>query len=59
MIRLLRWTRRHAGLVAELAAYGFWLLADLVLAASGGSPLTIVAAVAVPLLVLQRRRPGA
>jgi signal transduction histidine kinase len=59
MIRLLRWTRRHVGLVAELAAYGVWLLADLALAASGGSPLTIVAAVAVPLLVLRRRRPGA
>ena len=58
MIRLLRWVRRHAGLVAELAAYGFWLLVDLVVAIVGGPLTTAVAAVGVPLVVLLRRRPG-
>ena len=59
MIRLLRWIRRHLGLVAELAAYGFWLLIDLVLTVEAGSFATIGAAVAVPLVVLLRRGPGA
>ena len=59
MIRLLRWTRRHLGLVAELAAYGFWLLIDLAMTIESGTPATLAAAVAVPLVVLQRRRPGA
>jgi signal transduction histidine kinase len=59
VIRLLRWIRRHLGLVAELAAYGFWLLLDLVLAVEAGSFATFAAAVAVPLVVLLRRRPGA
>lgn len=59
MIRLLRWIRRHLGLVAELAAYGFWLLVDVAAAASSGSPLTLVAALGVPLVVLLRLRPGA
>ncbi len=59
MIRLLRWVRRHPGLVAELAAYGFWLLVDLVVAIVGGPLTTAVAAVGVPLVVLLRRRPGA
>jgi signal transduction histidine kinase len=59
VIRLLRWIRRHVGLVAELAAYGFWLLADLAASASGWPELSIVPAVIVPLVVLLRRRPGA
>ncbi len=59
MIRLLRWVRRHVGLVAELAAYGFWLLVDLVVAVVAGPFGTLVAAVGVPLVVLLRRRPGA
>ncbi|OLT01631.1 hypothetical protein BJF90_30810 [Pseudonocardia sp. CNS-004] len=59
MIRLLRWTRQHPGLVAELAAYGFWLLVDLVLSVESGVVEPLVAAVAVPLVVLLRRRPGA
>jgi signal transduction histidine kinase len=59
VIRLLRWVRQHAGLVAELAAYGFWLLVDLVAAVVGGPLTTVVAAVGVPLAVLLRRRPGA
>ncbi|MHA6621792.1 sensor histidine kinase [Pseudonocardia sp. DLS-67] len=58
MIGLLRWVRRHLGLVAELAAYGFWLLVDLAMAASTGSLATLVPAVAIPLVVLLRRRPG-
>lgn len=58
MIRLLRWVRRHLGLVAELAAYGFWLLVDLAMAASTGWLATLVPAVAIPLVVLLRRRPG-
>jgi signal transduction histidine kinase len=59
VIRLLRWVRRHPGLAAELAAYGFWLLVDLVVAVVGGPLTTAVAAVGVPLVVLLRRRPGA
>ncbi|TQM35544.1 sensor histidine kinase [Pseudonocardia cypriaca] len=59
MIRLLRWIRRHAGLVAELAAYGFWLMIDLAVALIAGPYGTLVAAVGVPLVVLLRRRPGA
>jgi signal transduction histidine kinase len=59
VIRLLRWVRRHLGLVAELAAYGFWLLVDLVVAATGTTPFALVPAVAVPLIVLLRRRPRA
>jgi signal transduction histidine kinase len=59
VIRLLRWIRRHAGLVAELAAYGFWLLIDLAVAVANGPLGTVIAAVAVPLVVLRRRRPGA
>jgi signal transduction histidine kinase len=59
VIRLLRWIRRHVGLVAELAAYGFWLLVDLILSAEAGSLAGFAAGVAVPLVVLLRRRPGA
>jgi signal transduction histidine kinase len=59
VIRLLRWVRRHAGLVAELAAYGFWVLVDLVASVVSGPLTTVVAAVGVPLVVLLRRRPGA
>jgi signal transduction histidine kinase len=59
VIRLLRWIRRHAGLVAELAAYGFWLMIDLAVALISGPYGTLVAAVGVPLVVLLRRRPGA
>jgi signal transduction histidine kinase len=58
VIRLLRWVRRHLGLGAELAAYGFWLLLDLVVSATIATPLTLVPAVAVPCIVLLRRRPG-
>jgi signal transduction histidine kinase len=58
MIRLLRWVRRHAGLFAELAAYGFWLLPDLLLPHAPGEFATPVAALAVPFIVLLRRRPG-
>lgn len=57
MIRLLRWIRRHAGLVAELTAYGFWLLLDLLAPHAPGEFATPVAAVAVPLIVLLRRWP--
>jgi signal transduction histidine kinase len=59
VIRLLRWIRRHVGLVAELAAYGFWLLLDLVLSVEAGSFTSFATGVAVPLVVLLRRRPGA
>jgi signal transduction histidine kinase len=59
VIRLLRWIRRHVGLVAELAAYGFWLLIDLILSAEAGSFAGFAAGVTVPLVVLLRRRPGA
>jgi signal transduction histidine kinase len=58
VIRLLRWIRRHAGLVAELGAYGFWLLVDLAVAVASGPLGTLLAAVGVPLVVLLRRRPG-
>jgi signal transduction histidine kinase len=58
VIRLLRWIRRHAGLVAELAAYGFWLMIDLAVAVASGPLGTLIAAVGVPLVVLLRRRPG-
>jgi signal transduction histidine kinase len=56
VIRLLRWIRRHFGLVVELTGYGFWLLVDVVVAATGESGLGIVAAVVVPGIVLTRRR---
>jgi signal transduction histidine kinase len=56
VIRLLRWVRRHAGLVAELAAYGFWLLIDLIVVVDSGPFGTLVAVVSVPLVVLLRRR---
>jgi signal transduction histidine kinase len=59
VIRLLRWIRRHVGLVAELAAYGFWLLVDLVVSVVAGPISVLVPAAAVPLVVLARRRPGA
>jgi signal transduction histidine kinase len=59
VIRLLRWVRRHPGLVAELAAYGFWLLVDLAVSVVSGPLTTVVAAMGVPILVLLRRRPGA
>jgi signal transduction histidine kinase len=59
VIRLFRWVRRHLGLVVELAAYGFWLLVDLVLTATGSTPLALVPAVVVPVIVLLRRRPQA
>jgi signal transduction histidine kinase len=59
VIRLLRWARRHAGLVAELAVFGFWLLIDLATAMSDFPELTIVPAVVVPLVVLLRRLPRA
>ncbi|TQM15708.1 sensor histidine kinase [Pseudonocardia kunmingensis] len=59
MIRLFRWVRRHLGLAVELAAYGFWLLVDLVVVTSSTTPLALVPAVAVPLIVLLRRRPQA
>jgi signal transduction histidine kinase len=59
VIRLLRWIRRNLALVAELAAYGFWFLVDLVAAAVVGPAAALVPAVAVPLVVLLRRRPGA
>jgi signal transduction histidine kinase len=58
VIRLLRWIRRHVGLVAELAAYGFWLMVDLAVSVVGGPVGGLIAAVAVPLVVLARRRPG-
>jgi signal transduction histidine kinase len=58
VIRLLRWIRRHAGLVAELAAYGFWLMIDLAVAVTSGPLGTLLAAVSVPLVMLLRRRPG-
>jgi signal transduction histidine kinase len=56
VIRLLRWIRRHFGLVVELTGYGFWLLVDVVVAASGENPLGSVAGVVVPGIVLMRRR---
>jgi signal transduction histidine kinase len=59
VIRLLRWVRRHVGLVAELTAYGFWLMVDLLVAVIAGPFGTLAAAVGVPLVVLLRRRPGA
>jgi signal transduction histidine kinase len=57
VIRLFRWVRRHLGLVVELAAYGFWLLLDIVVVVTGTTPLALVPAVAVPAVVLLRRRP--
>jgi signal transduction histidine kinase len=59
VIRLFRWVRRHPGLVVELAAYGCWLLVDLVVVTTSTTPLALVPAVAVPAIVLQRRRPHA
>jgi signal transduction histidine kinase len=59
VIRLLRWVRRHVGLVAELAAYGFWLLIDIAASVTAWPAVTVVAAVTVPLVVLLRRHPGA
>jgi hypothetical protein len=58
-MRLIRWIRQHLGLVAELAGYGFWLLIDLIAAVSTDGPLTLVAALLVPGIVLLRRWPGA
>ena len=59
MIGLLRWARRNLGLVAELAAYGFWLLFDAVIALWGGSAIPLLAGTAVAAIVLMRRRPRA
>jgi signal transduction histidine kinase len=58
-MRLIRWTRQHLGLVAELAGYGFWLLIDLIAAVATDGPLTLAAALLVPGIVLLRRQPGA
>jgi signal transduction histidine kinase len=58
MIRLLRWFRRNAGLVAEIAAYALWLLPDSVLAYTTGNVVTIIASLVIPGIVLLRRRPG-
>jgi signal transduction histidine kinase len=58
MIRLLRWVRRNADLVVELAAYGMWLLLDMVVAANSGTFVPVLAGIVVPGIVLLRRRPG-
>src|ERR1700754_2564130 len=59
MIRLLRWFRRNAGLIAEVTAYALWLAPDSVLAYNTGNVVIIIAALVVPGIVLLRRRPGA
>src|SRR4030088_2393439 len=58
MIRLLRWVRRNADLVVELAAYVMWLLLDMVVAANSGTFVPVLAGIVVPGIVLLRRRPG-
>jgi signal transduction histidine kinase len=58
MIRLLRWFRRNAGLVAELAAYAVWLLPDAVVAQNTGNYMPVLAGLLVPGIVLLRRKPG-
>ena len=58
MIRLLRWFRRNAGLIAEVTAYALWLLPDSVLAYNTGNVVTIIASLLIPGIVLLRRRPG-
>jgi signal transduction histidine kinase len=58
VIRQLRWIRRNVGLVAELAAYGFWLMLDVAITVTGGFPVPVVAGLLVPGIVLLRRRPG-
>jgi len=50
--------RRHLGLATEIIGYLFWLLLDVIGAAAAGSWLNVVAGVAVPVVVLLRRRPG-
>lgn len=62
MIALLRWTWRNLGLLAEIGAYGFWLLLDLAVTLSSGmlsSVLSLLAGITVPTIVLLRRRPRA
>lgn len=51
--------RRHLGLAAEIVGYLFWLLVDVASAAATGPWLNLLAGVAVPAVVLLRRRPGA
>jgi signal transduction histidine kinase len=58
VIRQLRWVRRNLGLIAELGAYGFWLLLDAAVSYSTGNPFSLAAGVLVPAIVLLRRRPG-
>ncbi|MDN5930149.1 MAG: histidine kinase [Pseudonocardia sp.] len=58
MIRLLRRLRRKPGLAAEVVGYLLWYLVDAVVTAAGGGPLSLVAGIVVPLLVLRRRRHG-
>jgi signal transduction histidine kinase len=58
VIGLLRWVRRNFGLVAELCAYGIWLLLDAVFSYTTGNPFTFIAGLVVPGIVLLRRRPG-
>jgi signal transduction histidine kinase len=57
VIRGLRWVRQQLGLIAELAALGFWFVIDLGIGTVGDSPLTIPAAAAVAGLSLLRRVP--
>lgn len=59
MIRLLRWFRRNAGLLAEGAAYVAWLLPDSALAYTTGNVVTIIASLLIPGIVLLRRQRGA
>jgi signal transduction histidine kinase len=58
VISVLRWLRQHAGLLAELAALGFWLLIDIGVGLFGESPLSIAAALAATAIVLVRRHPA-
>ncbi|HZG90974.1 MAG TPA: hypothetical protein VEZ42_12250, partial [Pseudonocardia sp.] len=58
MISVLRWLRQHAGLLAELAALGFWLFIDVGVGLFGESPLSIAAALAATAIVLARRHPA-
>jgi signal transduction histidine kinase len=59
VIRLLRWIRRNFGLVAEVAAYGFWLVLDAAITVTTGNAVSVLAGVLVSAIVLLRRLPGA
>jgi signal transduction histidine kinase len=57
VIQVLRWLRRHLGLLAELAGYGFWLAIDAGITVYGRSPTSIGIGLVVVAVAVARRHP--